>query len=135
MVSKSSTEATRTGAFRAWLKQITLNCLRDHWRKKNRQGGGGPNLDDLANQLEDNASQQSIIWNAEHDRYVLEKLLENIAERHSERSVTVFRRIAIQQEDAEVVAQELDMSLGAARVAQHRVFKALKEAGAGLLDY
>ena len=124
----------RTGAFRSWLKQITSNCLRDHWRSKKRHGETGPNLEDLAARLEDSRSQQTIIWNAEHDRFVLDNLLKKISERMSEKSVTVFRRIVINEESAQQVAADLDMTLGAARVAQHRVLKALKEAGEGLID-
>lgn len=125
----------RTGAFRAWLKAITSNCLRDHWRKSKRgRAAGSPDLADMAAQLEDASSRQSIMWNAEHDRYVLNHLLDDIAERMSEKSVTAFRRIVIDEEDADQVAADLGMKLGAARVAQHRVLKALKEAGSGLID-
>ena len=124
----------RTGAFRAWLKSITSNCLRDFWRKNKNRAAGGPDLEDMAAQLEDSASSQSMMWNAEHDRYVINHLLEQISERLSEKSVTVFRRIVIEEESAEDVAADLDMTLGAARVAQHRVLKTLKEVGAGLLD-
>ena len=100
---------------------------------KNR-ARGGPDLGELAYQLEDDASRQSILWNAEHDRYVLEVLLSKVSERLSEKSVTVFRRIVLDQEAAEEVAADLGMTLGAARVAQHRVTKALKESGDGLID-
>lgn len=125
----------RTGAFRAWLRAITANCLRDHWRKNNkRRASGSPDLQELAAQLEDNGSRQSVLWNAEHDRHVLNHLLDNVAQRLSEQSVTVFRRIAIEQEDADAVAEDLGMTLGAARVAQHRVLKALKQAGEGLIE-
>lgn len=124
----------RTGAFRAWLRTITSNCLRDHWKKSKRRGSGGPNLMEMAAQLEDNSSQQSMLWNAEHDRYVLNHLLTQIGERFSEKSVTIFRRIVIDQEEAGDVAKDMDMTLGAVRVAQHRVLKALKESGAGLIE-
>ena len=49
--------------------------------------------------------------------------------------MTAFRRLVIDEEDAATVAAELEMTVGAARVAQHRVLKALKESGSGLLDY
>ena len=124
----------RVGAFRAWLKSITSNCLRDHWRKMKHRAGGGPDLGELAYQLEDDASRQSILWNAEHDRYVLDVLLSKVSDRLSEKSVTVFRRIVLDQESAEEVASDLGMTLGAARVAQHRVLKALKESGDGLIE-
>ncbi|MCH9727394.1 MAG: RNA polymerase sigma factor [Planctomycetes bacterium] len=28
---------SQCGSFRSWLKTITINCLRDHWRRKKRQ--------------------------------------------------------------------------------------------------
>ncbi len=125
----------RTGAFRAWLKAITSNCLRDFWRRsKRRAASGSPDLAEMAAQLEDESSRQSMMWNAEHDRYVIDHLLEKIGERLSPKSVSVFRRIVIDQEEAESVAEDLGMTLGAARVAQHRVLKALKESGMGLVD-
>lgn len=124
----------RTGAFRAWLKTITSNSLRDFWKKKNRQAGGGPDLGEMAAQLEDGSSDQSVMWNAEHDRYVINHLLDQISQRMSDQSVTVFRRIVIDEESAEDVAADLGMKLGAARVAQHRVLNALKEAGTGLIE-
>ncbi len=124
----------RTGAFRAWLKAITSNCLRDHWRKAKRRGGGGPDLSEVASQLEDSSSRQSELWDAEHDRYVINYLLDQIGSRMSEKSVTVFRRVVVNQEPAEEVAKDLDMKLGALRVAQHRVLNALKEAGEGLIE-
>ncbi|MEM1069689.1 MAG: sigma-70 family RNA polymerase sigma factor [Planctomycetota bacterium] len=125
----------REGAFRAWLKMITSNCLRDFWKKKSRRGGGGPDLGEMAAQLEDESSNLSSRWDAEHDRYVLNHLLDQISERLSEKSVQIFRRVAVEQESAESVANDLGMKLGAVRVAQHRVLNALKEAGEGLIDY
>ena len=124
----------RPGAFRAWLKSITSNCLRDFWKKKNRSTISGPDLGEMAAQLEDDSSNQSMLWNAEHDRYIINHLLNDISERMSEKSVTIFRRVAINQEPAEAVAEDLQMTLGAVRVAQHRVLKALKEAGEGLIE-
>ena len=125
----------RTGAFRAWLKAITSNCLRDFWRKSKRRSPGGPDLAEVAAQLEDGSSSQSVLWDAEHDRHVINYLLEQISTRLSEQSVTVFRRIVIDQEPADKVAQDMGMKLGAARVAQHRVLNALKDVGSGLVEY
>ena len=97
-------------------------------------GGGGPDLGELAAQIEDDSSRQSIMWNAEHDRHVLNHLLGKISERLSEKSVTVFQRIAVNEENAEKVAEELGMTVGAARVAQHRVLRALKELASDLIE-
>ena len=88
----------------------------------------------MAAQLEDESSNQSLLWNAEHDRYIIEHLLADIAERLTKKSVDIFKRVAINQESANAVADDLGMTLGAVRVAQHRVLKALKEAGEGLIE-
>lgn len=126
----------RTGAFRSWLRRITANRMRRLWQQRERRPAdyGGIDAGDLADQLDDDASRMTHVWDADHDRFVLNRLIDLVGKRFSEKSVTAFRRIAVNQEPAEVVADDLGMTLGAARVAQHRVLKALKELGEGLID-
>jgi len=124
----------RPGAFRAWLRTVTSNCLREFWRKNQRRVVGNPDLGELADQLEDDQSRLRLHWNAEHDRYVLDHMLEQLTGRFSEQSVAAFRRIVLNQEHADQVAADLGIKLGAARMAQHRVLKALKVLGQGLID-
>lgn len=124
----------RPGAFRNWLRKVTSNRLREHWRKRDRrQINEGLNLGEMADALADEHSQASRVWNLEHDRYVLEYLLQAVSERFQETSLQAFRRIAIDQRPAKEVASELGISLGAARVAQSRVLRALREIGGGLV--
>lgn len=59
----------RPGAFRAWLRALTANRLRVHWRQRG-QGSGSPELQDQLNQLEDPNSPLSRAWDEEHDRHV-----------------------------------------------------------------
>lgn len=126
----------RTGAFRNWLRKITANRMRRLWQKKKRRPAdyGGVDAGELADQLDDDKSRLTIRWDAEHDRFVLNQLLGLIAGRFAPKSLTAFRRIAIAEEPAEAVAEDLGMTLGAARVAQHRVLKALKEIAEGLVE-
>lgn len=125
----------RPGAFRNWLRRITSNRLHRLWRKRKSHGKGQTReLESLASQLADDRSHMTLIWDQQHDQYVLEKLLEELAERFQPQSIEIFRRVALQQESANAVASELGMSLGAIRVAQHRVLRALKELGQGLLE-
>lgn len=125
----------RPGAFRNWLRKITSNRLHRLWQKR---GSGppqaGPDLSELADQLADPDSALAAAWDREHNRYVVEFLLDQIADRFSTQSMEVFERIALNEEPAQQVADELDMTLGAARVAQHRVLKALREMGQGWID-
>jgi len=126
----------RPGAFRAWLRRITANRMRRLWRQRDRRAAdyAGVDASDLANQLDDDSSRLTHVWDAEHDRFVLNRLLGMLQGRFSPSSLTAFRRIAIGQEDAQQVADDLGMTLGAARVAQHRVLKALKELAEGLVE-
>ena len=56
----------RPGAFRAWLRGITVNLLREHWRGRPQAGG-----DSVLGQLADPAGGLSRLWDEQHDRHVL----------------------------------------------------------------
>lgn len=123
------------GAFRNWLRKITSNRLHRLWQKRgSRAAERGPDLSEMADQLADPDSPLAASWDREHNRYVVEFLLDQIADRFSPQSMQVFERIALNEEPAQEVADDLGMTLGAARVAQHRVLKALRELGKGWID-
>jgi RNA polymerase sigma factor (sigma-70 family) len=126
----------RPGAFRNWLRRITANRMRRLWQKRGRRSDddAGADIGAMADQLEDDASRLTHVWDADHDRFVLNRLLALLNGRFSAKSLAAFRRLAIDQEDVDEVSKDLGMSIGAARVAQHRVLRALKELGAGLID-
>lgn len=126
----------RPGAFRNWLRRITANRMRRLWQHRQRRSAdyAGADIGELADQLEDDASRLTHVWDSDHDRFVLNRLLGMLTGRFSQKSLAAFRRLAIGQEDADRVASDLGMTIGAARVAQHRVLRALKELGEGLID-
>lgn len=125
----------RAGAFRHWLRTITSNRLRRLWQKRGSQAQlAGPDLARLAEELADATSPLALAWDQEHNRYVVDFLLDQIASRFSRQTMAAFERIALKEEPAQQVADELGMTLGAARVAQHRVLKALRELGKGWID-
>ena len=124
----------RRGAFRCWLRRITANRLHRFWEKRQRRGETGPALDELADQLADDKSRVSLAFEAEHNQFVLEHLLNQLAERFSDKNLLAFRRVVLEEIPTQEVAQDLGMTLGAIRVAQHRILRALKELGQGLID-
>lgn len=125
----------RPGAFRNWLRKITSNRLHRLWQKRgSRPDQAGPDLSELADQLADPSSPLTAAWDREHNRYIVEYLLDQIADRFSPRSMQVFERIVLDEEPAQQVADDMGMTLGAARVAQHRVLKALRAMGKGWID-
>jgi RNA polymerase sigma-70 factor (ECF subfamily) len=126
----------RTGAFRSWLRSITTNCLRDHWRRCNKQPNavGGTDFGEIVNQLADVQSDLSKRWDREHDEHVTQYLLQLIRPGFSEKTWQAFQRFAIDGHSADDVARALDMSTNAVFIAKSRVMAALREQGRGLID-
>ena len=126
----------RTGAFRRWLRTITVNCLRDFWRS--RQGrpaaAGGSDFLQTLDQLEDANSGLSRLWDEEHDRHVAARLLEMIRPEFEPKTWQAFRRTALDGAAPNQVAAELGLSVNAVFIAKSRVLGRLRRAGAGLID-
>jgi RNA polymerase sigma-70 factor (ECF subfamily) len=125
----------RTGAFRGWLRAITANCLRDHWRKRNRQPAaiGGTEFGGVVNQLADPHSDLSKQWDREHDEHVTQYLLKQIRPNFSTKTWSAFQRFAIEGCSADDVGQELQMTTNAVFIAKSRVMAALRKQGRGLI--
>jgi RNA polymerase sigma-70 factor (ECF subfamily) len=126
----------RPGAFRGWLRQITVNRAREFWRagKCRTAAVGGTDFLNRIQQLEDADNPLTQHWNEEHDRHVLRQLLSLMEEEFGAGPVRAFHRLTFEGASAREVAEELGMSVGAVYTAKSRVLARLREAGAGLLD-
>jgi RNA polymerase sigma-70 factor (ECF subfamily) len=127
----------RAGAFRAWLKAITINCLRDTWkaRRKHRPNATADSrVAELVQQLEDPHSGLSKLWDQEHDQHVTRRLLDLIRPQFTAKTWQAFQRFALQSEPAESVAADLQITVNAVFIAKSRVLSALRREGAGLLE-
>ena len=124
------------GAFRGWLKAILVNRLRKFWRARDRrpQARGDSDIDARLAQLDDPASEMSLIWNREHDQYVLRQLLA-LAEPHFAPSTwTAFCRVALDGAKPDVVAEEMGISRNAVIIAKCRVLSRLRQESEGLIE-
>lgn len=126
----------RPGAFRAWLKSILVNRLRNFWRTRDRKphSPGGSSIEERLLQLEDPASQLSQLWDQQHDRFVMKQLLELTQRHFSDESWELFVRVAIRGESAETVARERGVSLNSVFIAKSRILRRLRTEAAGFLD-
>ena len=126
----------QAGSFRSWLRKITLNCLRDHWRSRRgkARADGSSRMAEVLEQLADPESGLSQLWDQEHDRHVTQYLCRQIQQHFSEKTYHAFYRVAMQAEDAEQVAADLGMTVNAVYVAKSRALAKLREYGQGLLD-
>lgn len=126
----------RHGAFRSWLRQIVVYRLRNFWRARGRlvAAGGDSRLEEHLQQLADDGSHLSQLWDREHNLAIARKLLELIESRFTETTRLVFRRLVLDGADADTVAKETGLSLNAIFTAKSRVLRELRRLGAGLLD-
>ena len=124
------------GAFRGWLKAILVNRLRKFWRARDRrpQPRGDSDIDARLAQLDDPASEMSQIWNRQHDQYVLRQLLALVEPHFAPSTWKAFSRVALDGERADVVAQELGISLNAVCLAKSRVLRRLRQESEGLIE-
>jgi RNA polymerase sigma-70 factor (ECF subfamily) len=119
----------RPGAFRAWLRAVTVNLLREFWRAR-----PSPEADSVLAQISDPSAGLSRLWDEQHDRHVLQALMEVVRPEFSESSWRAFRRIALDGAPACEVAEESGLSVNAVLIAKSRVLARLRQKARGLVD-
>jgi RNA polymerase sigma-70 factor (ECF subfamily) len=126
----------RPGSFRAWLKAITVNRLRDYWRSRGTHGqaSGDSAVARLLEELQDPDSSISRIWDQDHDQYILRRLLELIEPAFKPTTWQAFCRHVLNGEAVDAVAQALNLSPNAVFIAKSRVLQRLREEARGLID-
>jgi RNA polymerase sigma-70 factor (ECF subfamily) len=124
------------GAFRAWLRSITMHRLHAYWQARARRPRvpGGDDFEELLGQLEDPASPLARSWDEQHDRHVLRVLCEAIRLEFHSSTWWAFEGTALDGRPAAEVAAELGLTLNAVLVAKSRVLKRLRQKAQGLVD-
>jgi len=119
------------GAFRSWLRTITVNRLRAFWRTRQaRPAAGGEVLD----QLEDPNSLPSRLWDREHDQHVMRRLMAYVEPEFTPTTWQAFRRVTLNGEKAAAVAADLGMTVNAVLLAKSHVLRRLRQEAKGLID-
>ena len=124
------------GAFRSWLRKILVNRLRKFWQARHVQpvAVGGSDFLKQLDKLEDPASQISDLWDREHDRHVMRRLLAAIQPRFAEGTWQAFQSLVLGGARAEQVAAELGVSLNVIYTAKSRVLKELRREAEDLIN-
>lgn len=127
----------RTGSFRAWLRGVTVNQLRAALRKVQRQPKSSAEFSVSTELIESLADPMSIAakeWDEEHDRAVMQRVIEIVRPTVQEQTWLAFERYAIQDEAPAKVAEELGLSLNSVLLAKSRVLRRMREEAKGLVD-
>jgi len=124
------------GAFRTWLRTILCSRTADYWRGTNTgpQASGGSGATAALLEIADPDGELNRQWDDEHDRYVLQCLLDLVEEEFEPMTLRAFRRVAIDGVSGAEAAKELGLSVAAVYVAKSRVLHRIRQDAEGLID-
>ncbi len=127
-------EPQREGSFRAWVRQVTVNVLRNHRKRKNRRPAVGLDpFDAFLDRLAEPNSELAREWDLDHDRHIFHKLQMLVQPGFAPATWEAFRRFALDGVPASQVAAELGLSVNAVTLAKSRILKRLREEAGDLL--
>src|SRR6516162_5079240 len=124
------------GAFRAWLRTILANQLRDYFRGQKYRPTATGDSDVLRrlDELESPDSALSRLWDREHDKHVAALLMQRVQGDFAPVTWQAFHRYVLKGEPPAQVAAELGLSLNSVLLAKSRVLKRLRQELAGLVE-
>jgi RNA polymerase sigma factor (sigma-70 family) len=124
------------GAFRNWLRNVTVNQLRALWRTRRgrAEASGDSDIARMLDQLADPNSSLSRLWDQQHDQHVAGRLIELIQPQFEAKTWQAFRHVALDGMKAAIVAEKLGMSVNAVLIAKCRVVNRLRQELRGLTD-
>lgn len=122
----------RTGAFRAWLRTLTTNCLWDYLRA--RPVADGSNGQAMLEEVIDSGGAMSDVWDREYQHYMVQSLLARIAHEFEATTWSAFLGVTFQEGRTAEVARRLGITSNAVRIAKSRVLQRLRQVGAEILD-
>lgn len=110
------------GRFRGYLKRITLNAIRDRYRRKRPIVGLPESYDPPAGESELNAA-----WDREWTEHLLRRALEKVKTNIQPKTLEAFERYGVRGEPVASVAKDLDMSEASIRHAKMRVLDQMRQ--------
>jgi RNA polymerase sigma-70 factor (ECF subfamily) len=126
----------RPGAFRHWLRTIALHRAQAFWRARSLRArvAGGTEFQEFLERWQDPDGRLRQEWDREHDRHLLQYLLQQVASEFEPKTMQAFRRLALEQLPPAEVASELGLTVGAVYIAKSRVLRRLRTLAEGMID-
>jgi RNA polymerase sigma-70 factor (ECF subfamily) len=127
---------TPGASFRKWLRTITENKIRDHWRRAQRQpqATGGSDAAALMAEQPQEATTEAPSDDESEMRHVLRQAMELVRSDVEPQTWQAFWQTAVEGRPAADVAAELGLSPTTVRVARSRVRSRLRQEFGDLLD-
>lgn len=121
----------RDGAFRAWLRSITMLEIAELQR---RQAALPPLRDVEGLDLPCPDDELARAWEAEYERHILNGLLQLIRPDFTASAWQVFQRVALEGIPPRIVAQEMGLTVNAVTLIKSRILRRLRQEARGLVD-
>ncbi len=99
------TKDSRKGRFRSYISQITMNKIRDRWRKSSRHAG---NIESPA--LIPDVLDSVDHWEEELNREIFQSVLQRVQQLSKEKTWMCFDQHVLQKRSAAFVAEELGLT-------------------------
>jgi RNA polymerase sigma-70 factor, ECF subfamily len=127
-------ERRREGSFRAWVRQVTVNVLRNYRKRQFRKRAVGMDAcDAFLDGLAEPNSELAREWDLDHDGHIFQKLQTIVQPAFSPATWEAFRRFALDGLPAAQVAAERGLTVNAVTLAKSRILKRLREEAGDLL--
>ena len=122
----------RLGAFRAWLRALTISVVGKHFRKSNREAKakGSTSILEMLQQLQDPNSETTREFERQHDEFLLKALLKNAETQFEPKTMETFRLHVLQGLSAKETAQRMNIAVHTVYVQKSRVLHNLREQAA-----
>lgn len=133
---KNFQHSGREGAFRNWLRNLTINQCRQ-FRKKNLKHTNvcdGHKAEQFLDELADPKTDLSRRWHLEHDRHVLASILEMVADEFDDVAMYAFHELVICRGPVDQVAEELGITIKETLALSMKVKSRIMQEAAALIN-
>ena len=119
------------GGFRSWLRLFIAHRCIDHWRKQQRSPQ--QSADGILEKLQDDQSELSLLWDREHDAFIIRRALQTIQAENPEHQ----RLIGLLFFEDRTIAEVADIfgkSINAIRIVKSRALMRLRQIIEGMVE-
>ncbi len=118
---------TRTGAFRKWLRSVTVNIARNYLRKVRPANAKTGDFESLLDQLDDASSRASIAFERDYQQALLRQLLRRVESDFYPDTLSMFRQYVLKEDSVADTANAHRVSKAAVYLAKSKVLRRLRE--------